>query len=194
LELFYNLSWLEVAGLVFGLINVILLIRENIWTWPAGIIYILISLAIFWEIKLYADFGLHLIYFVINIYGWYNWSKRSNSRGDHLPVTSLSFLQLIYSLLLSTGITLVLGWTLSDFSDASLPYWDSATSVFSITGVWLSARKKIESWYYWFFVDITASGIYVYKEIYFYALLYLVYILLAVFGYLAWRKTLVKRA
>ena len=72
----------------------------------------------------------------------------------------------------------------------ALPYWDSTTSILSVTGMWLTARKKIDNWYYWFAVDVLATGIYVYKELYFYALLYLFYIGMAVAGYLAWKKTM----
>ena len=75
-------------------------------------------------------------------------------------------------------------------ADASLPYWDSATSVLSVTGMWLTTKKKIENWYYWLIVDILATGIYMYKELYFYGILYFVYIFLAVAGYMAWKNSL----
>ena len=68
-----QIDWLEAGGLFFGLACVILLIKENIWTWPMGIIYVLISFVIFWQTKLYADFALHFVFLVLNVYGWYYW-------------------------------------------------------------------------------------------------------------------------
>ena len=91
---------------------------------------------------------------------------------------------------LSGGGVVLLGTLLARYTDAALPYWDTTTSVVSIAAIWLQAKKKIESWHAWLFVDVLATGIYVYKAIYFYALLYLFYIGMAVAGYLAWRKDL----
>jgi nicotinamide mononucleotide transporter len=76
-----------------------------------------------------------------------------------------------------------------DIEAASLPYWDSTTSILSVTGMWLTAKKKIENWYYWLLVDVLATGIYFYKDLYFYSLLYFIYIGLAVAGYVAWRRS-----
>ena len=69
-----HIDFLELLGLIFGLVCVWLLIRQNIYTWPAGIIYVLISLVIFWRIQLYGDFILHIFFLILNIYGWYFWA------------------------------------------------------------------------------------------------------------------------
>lgn len=189
LEYLKQIHGLEAAGLFFGLICVWLLIRENIWTWPMGIIYVLISLFVFYEAKLYADLALHIIFLFLNIYGWYYWLKAGNKAQGEVPVTTSSWQLMLGLLLISILGTAVSGILLQTNTDASLPYWDSATTVFSLTGMWLSTKKKIENWYYWFFVDIMAAGIYYYKEIYFYFILYFIYIGLAVAGYLAWRRS-----
>ena len=84
----------------------------------------------------------------------------------------------------------IMGTLFRNYTDAAVPYWDSTTTVLSLVGMWLTARKKIESWYYWFVVDILATGIYVYKGIYFYATLYGIYIFLALAGYYSWRKSM----
>ena len=149
-----QIDLLEFLGLIFGLVCVWLLIKQNILTWPAGIIYVLISLVVFWEIRLYGDFILHIFFLVLNIYGWYYWLNGKKKNEEDVPVTNLS---------------------------AALPYWDSTTSILSVTGMWLTTRKKIENWYYWLAVDILATGIYVYKGIYFYSALYFVYIFLCDF-------------
>lgn len=183
----------EAAGLVFGLLAVLLLIRENIWTWPSGIAYVLVSLVIFWREKLYADFGLHIFFLVLNIYGWWYWVYGDKNKKEVVPVTTISLSWLLVLTWISLAGTFLMGYLLSR-TDASLPYWDSATTVFSITAMWLTARKKIENWYFWFLVDVLATGVYFYKDIYFYAVLYLIYIGLAVSGYLAWNKTMKSQA
>ncbi|UII34271.1 nicotinamide riboside transporter PnuC [Fulvivirga ulvae] len=194
----------EATGLIFGLLAVIFLIKENILTWPSGIIYVLVSLVVFWREKLYADFALHIFFLVLNIYGWWYWvrGKKSpdrespldaapdQSQAKEVPVTHASSGVLTALILISAMGIFLMGFLLESFTDASLPYWDSATTMLSLAGMWLTARKKIENWHFWFVVDVLATGVYYYKGIHFYSILYLVYIGLAVSGYLAWRKTM----
>lgn len=193
LEYAKEMNILEAAGLVFGLLAVYYLIKENILTWPAGIIYVLISFVIFYQVKLYADFILHIFFLLMNIYGWYYWVNGRKNGDAEVPVTTSSSATLIKLLLLSALGIGILGYSLSNYTDASLPYWDSTTTILSLTGMWLTAKKKIDNWYFWFVVDVLATGIYFYKGIYFYSFLYLVYIAMAVIGYTEWKKTLEKQ-
>jgi nicotinamide mononucleotide transporter len=186
-----SIDWLEAAGLLTGLLSVWWLIRQNALTWPAGIVYTIISLVIFWRVRLYADLSLHVLYLGLSVYGWYYWVHgRSASAGQTLPVTRAGRAALAMVLLLCTAATAVMGWLLARYTDAAVPYWDSATTCFSLGGLWLTARKKIESWHIWFFVDVLAGAIYIYKEIYLYSVLYLVYTGMAVAGFLSWRKSM----
>jgi len=195
-----QIDWVEAAGLFFGLACVILLIRENIWTWPAGIAYVLLSLVIFWQQRLYGDLLLHVFYLILNIYGWYYWIRGRRQRRELVPITVYSVKTNLLILIVSVVGIFIFGWFLEHLPDfiaqlpqASVPYWDSATSILSITGMWLTARKKLENWVYWFVVDMLATGIYFYKEIYFYAVLYLIYIGLAITGFIIWNKAKLKR-
>ena len=183
------------AGLVFGLLCVFFLIKESIWTWPFGILYVLVSFVTFWQSRLYGDFLLHVFYLVLNIYGWYFWVKGNKTDNQAVVITRHSAKQA----LLTLGVTAVAVVVFAQFlisiptwfgsaGPASLPYWDSTTTMLSVTGMWLTARKKIDNWYYWFAVDVLATGVYFYKELYFYALLYFIYIGMAIAGYLAWKR------
>lgn len=185
-----TMNVLELIGLASGLLAVFWLIRQNILTWPAGIVYVLVSLAIFWKERLYADLLLHIFYLFLNIYGWYYWIYGKKSGEQQLSVGTTPAAVLLPLVLLSIVGTLAMGYLMKRYTDAALPYLDSATTVFSFAGMWLTARKKIENWYFWFIVDLLATGIYFYKELYFYALLYLIYIALAVSGYIVWKKDL----
>jgi nicotinamide mononucleotide transporter len=186
---------LEFGGLIFGLLCVIFLIKQNILTWICGIIYVFISFVVFWEARLYGDFLLHIFFLVLNIYGGYAWAH-GGSREQQLTVSYQSKYQFLSILFISTvGIFLFAQFLIylpswiEGLEEAALPYWDSTTSILSVAGMWLTTRKKIENWYYWLVVDVLATGIYYYKELYFYSFLYFVYIGLAVIGYRAWLQS-----
>ncbi len=179
----------EVLGLVTGVLTVLLLIRENIWNWPVAIAYTLVSLYVFWKSQLYADFGLHIIYLALNSYGWYFWIVGRGNGKDTVPVTLASKTQLLIGIIGSFAGIAVLGYGLNRYTDAALPFWDSATTCFSLAAMWLTARKELESWYFWLLVNVIATGIYYYKDLYFYAILYFVYILLALSGFKTWQNS-----
>ena len=186
-----------IAGLVFGLLAVYFLIKESIWTWPSGILYVLVSFVVFWQARLYGDFLLHVFFLVLNIYGWIYWTKGGTTQDDSVPITHSSprsmllvLTATVIGVFVFAELLIVIPDMFEGVDPPALPYWDSTTSVLSVAGMWLTARKKIDNWYYWFIVDVLATGIYFYKELYFYSLLYLVYIGMAVAGYLAWRKTI----
>ncbi len=188
-----NLALWEILGLIFGLLAVIFLVKENIWTWPFGIAYVLVSFIVFYQAKLYADLVLHVFFLILNVYGWIEWSRGSKDSGEELPISISSLRRSVILVFLSILGIITTGYLMTRYTDASLPYWDSTTSILSITGMWLTARKKIDNWVYWFLVDVLATGIYFYKEMYFYALLYFIYIGLAVAGYLEWKKLMDKQ-
>lgn len=153
-----------------------------------GILYVLVSFIVFYQQKLYADLVLHIFFLILNIYGWVVWSRGKNTETEPLHISTTKSSTTILLLIISAGGVFLTGYLMATYTDASLPYWDSTTSILSITGMWLTARKKIENWYYWLAVDILATGIYYYKGMYFYALLYFIYIGLAIAGYLEWKK------
>ena len=190
-----QINFWELSGLITGILAVVFLIRQQILTWPFGIAYVLVSFVVFWEARLYGDFLLHVIFLILNIYGWVYWVKGAQNK--ELPVTQLASKPALIILAITGLMIFVFGKFLivvpslfEGVEPASLPYWDSTTSMLSVTGIWLQARKKIDNWYYWLAVDLLATGIYFYKGIYFYAVLYLIYIGMAIAGYLAWKKTL----
>ena len=192
-----QINYWELTGLVTGLLAVFFLIKESIWTWPSGIVYVLVSFCSFLGSSLIRRLLLHVFFLVLNIYGWTYWIKGRNSHENSVLITQLSLRQAIITIgttmvgiFVFARILISVPNIFEGVDSPALPYWDSTTSVLSVTGMWLTARKKIDNWYYWFAVDVLATGIYLYKELYFYSLLYLIYIGMAVAGYLAWKKTM----
>ncbi len=190
-----GMDWLEFTGLVSGFVCVVLLIRQNVWTFPIGLVYAFVSVAVFTEQRLYADVLLSGYYVVMNGYGWYYWLYGgSRSETDDLPV-SYTPPRVAAGLggLVVVGIA-SMGWFFDTQTDADLPYWDSATTVMSFAAMWMTARKYIENWIVWLVVDVIATVMYFSKGIELYAILYAVYLGMAVIGWRAWRRSLTPTA
>ncbi|MFT7689112.1 MAG: nicotinamide mononucleotide transporter [Candidatus Azotimanducaceae bacterium] len=179
----------EVVGLVSGLLCVWLLIKESIWTWPIGLIYTLVSLVVFFQAKLYSEFGLHIYYALMNAYGWYYWS-RVGAEDSTIPVAQIKAKTAYILIAISLVTVVALAELMTRFTDADMAYPDSLITTLSFVAMWMTARKLLESWYVWLLVDVIATILYVTKGIELYAVLYGVYIVMAVFGWLAWRSTL----
>jgi nicotinamide mononucleotide transporter len=185
------MPWLEFLGLVSGLLCVWLLIRENIWNFPIGLVYAVISVVVFARERLYADVLLNGYYVLMNAYGWYFWRfGAERTAGAYVPVTFAPSGTRIVVLLLVIGATGALGWVLDTHTDAEVAYWDSAITTLSFAAMWMTARKYIDNWILWLVVDVIATGVYLYKGIEFYAVLYGIYLIMAVMGWQAWRRSM----
>lgn len=177
-----TIEWVATA---LGLTSVWLTVRQNIWCWPIGLVMVSLYIVIFWDAKLYADAGLHVVYVFLQLYGWYEW-LHGGPQGAPLNVGRARKPWLLA--LLGTLGTLGLGWSLSH-TDASLPYWDSFIASFSLVAQWMMARKLLECWLVWIVVDVVAVGVYLAKGLYPTAGLYVAFLALATAGFLEWRRT-----
>jgi nicotinamide mononucleotide transporter len=182
---------LEITATIFGLVCVWLTVRQNIWCWPTGLVMVALYIVIFYQVKLYSDMGLQVIYVFMQIYGWYNWLHGGRDRG-RLEVTRVSRGGAILWILVAASCTFGWGFLMDRYTDAALPFWDAATTVMSLIAQWLMAKKILESWLVWISVDILSVGIYLVKGLYPTSGLYLVFLGLATMGFFAWKKTLGK--
>ena len=183
------MNTIEIFGLCAGTLSIALLIKQNIWTWPIGIAYTLASLYIFFTAKLYADFALHVFFLFMSFYGWYYWLQGNSTFDSELPVSRESKKVLAYSIIICVLAIILASNLFTMYTDAELPYWDNTTSILSVLAIWLQSRKKIESWVFWLIIDILSVGIYFYKDLYLYSLLYSIYVTMAFFGYATWLKS-----
>ena len=181
-------GWLEAFGLASGLLCVWLLIRQNIWTFPIGLAYAAVTVFVMARNQLYADVLLNAYYVAINAYGWWYWSRGGVQGDDELPVTWTPNSTRLTLIIISVAGIAAMTWTLSN-TDADLVFWDSTTTVLSFVAMWMTARKYVENWIVWFVVDVIAAIMYVYKGITLYAVLYAVYLIMAVWGWRAWRAS-----
>lgn len=183
--------WIELTGAVLGLLFIMLEIRQHILLWPVGIATSTFYVIVFFQAKFYADMSLQFYYILISIYGWYWWIFGKKSHETEIPVQHTPK-QTAYIL---TGVALVLSLVFAVFlyhyTDSPVPIADGITTAFSIVATWMLARKYLEQWLVWIGVNGLSLGLYLYKELYPTSVLFFVYFTLAIYGYYAWKKTMI---
>lgn len=182
-----ELNVLETFGVLTGLLCVYLAAKNIIWNWPIAIISVIIYIFIFLEAKLYADMGLQVYFLFMNLYGWYFWS-RQGGESKHTNVFSISRKEIIISIISVLFFTAGLGTFLFQGTDASFPFIDSFCTACSLVAQVFLARKVMENWLIWIFVDIIYVGVYLAKDLYLTAGMYTIYIFIAAAGYMEWRR------
>ena len=178
---------LETIGVITGTLCVYLAAKNKIWNWPVAIISVAIYIVIFFEAKLYADMGLQFYFMATNLYGWYFWSRKS-AVGAEVKVRSINQKEILFSLLAIAIFTPLLGFTLLYQTDASFPFIDSFCTACSLVAQFFLARKIVQNWLIWIFVDLIYVVIYLMKGLDLTAVMYMLYIYIATVGYLDWRK------
>ena len=186
---------LEIAGTVVGLVYLWLEYKASIYLWIASIVMPAIYLVVYYKAGLYADFGINIYYLAVAVYGWFFWKygasyKRSNSTegSSEVPVRCVPrkmLLPLSATFAMAFGL---IAYVLIHFTDSTVPWLDSFTTALSIVGMWMLARKYLEQWWVWIAVDVVSVGLYLYKGLEFTAGLYGLYAIIAIFGYLKWKK------
>lgn len=183
------MEWVEPVAAFFGLVAVILVVRQNIWCWPTGLIQVALYVFVFLQVKLYSDVILHMIYVVVQLYGWYHWLHGGADHSE-LPVSRLSDPARMAWIVAALAGTAGWGYFMSATTDAAIPYGDAFTTATSLIAMWLQARKRIESWYFWIAVDVVAIGIYYYKGLLWTSGLYAVFLVLCFVGLVSWQRSL----
>ncbi len=184
---------LELLGVITGIIYLWLEYRASIHLWIAGIIMPAIYIFVYYDAGLYADFGINIYYLVIALYGWLAWKtgltlsgKKETANGElpirHTPRKAWGGIAAAY-----IAAQLFIAWLLITHTDSTVPWPDSFTTALSIVGMWMLARKYIEQWWVWCVVDVASSALYIYKGLYFTAILYAVYAIISIFGYRKWK-------
>ena len=180
----------ELAGTLFGFIYIWFSIRQNLLTWPAGIISSILFCWVFFVIRLYAQAALQLYYVLISIYGWWSWHHlvHNDDSDKHLGVTSTSGQLWIKLILINFILTFSIFFFTSRYTDDMLPVGDSFIASMSIIATWMLARKKIEQWLIWVFIDVISSALYLFRGLYATFFLFMVYAIMAGIGFYEWKK------
>jgi nicotinamide mononucleotide transporter len=181
------LAWIEWTATVFGVLCVVLLMRQNIWNWAAGFVQVTLYVFVFYHAKLYSDLILHVIYAVLQIVGWYHWRYGGGGNGD-VPPTSLRGREMAGWVALAITAAAIWGTIMHAKTDAAAPYADAFIMMTSLVGQWLTTRKRVESWLFWIAVDVVAIVLYLIKGLYPTSGLYTVFLFLSIAGFFAWRR------
>lgn len=183
---------MELLGAILGFIYIFLSIRQNIWTWPVGLLTSALYVWVFFQSRLYADMGLQVYYVLVSIYGWFEWVKgKSSDTGEKLTISRLPLKLGVVLLVISILLVFFMWYVLKNYTDSQVPFADSLATALSIIATWMLARKILEHWLVWIFVDTFSIGLFWYKELYPTVVLFVVYTIMAVLGFVEWRKEFV---
>jgi nicotinamide mononucleotide transporter len=180
---------LEWVAVLTGFACVWLAARESLWNFPVAIISCGLYMVVYHQTQLYSDRNLQLFFILFNFYGWYEWRFGGRNRTE-LPVTRTRPHEWVALGLFAAAFTVGSGYYFQHHTDAALPYWDSFTTGGSLVGQYLMMRKRLENWLVWILVDIIYVPILWYKQLYPTTGLYALYLGLAVYGYIEWRRAL----
>ena len=184
---------LEFVAVVFGIISVLLSVRQNIWSWPTALVNVALFFALFYKSGLYSDMGLQVVYFILSLYGWYEWLYGGKGHTElRVSTTSVRTAAVLVAIA-------VVGWTAlsritARLPGVALPSLDAALTTASLIAQWMMTRKLLENWTLWVVVDIAYVGMFIFKGLYLTAANYAVYLLLAVLGHVAWKRSLMATA
>ncbi len=181
------MSWIELTGTIFGLLCVWLTARASIWCWPTGIVNTVAFAVMFHDARLYPELITYGVFFAMSVYGWWAWA-RGGPRASSLPVRRMSRAGLASAVLLVAAGGPALGTAFAVWTDAVLPYLDSMITAASLVAQALVARKLVESWLFWIFVDVLAIGVYASRGLWMASGLYVVFLGMAIAGWVTWKR------
>ncbi len=184
-------SALEFVAVITGIISVWFSRKENIWVYPTGLVNTIIYIYLSFKAHLIGEGSVNFYYTVMSLYGWWLWAKKDV---QHKPIVHISFSnkkewvqEIIFFMAFYVALFFVLTYLKKDFPGV-IPWADAFASATAYTGMWLMARKKVESWWWWIATNIASIPLYYVKGLVFTSVYYVVLLVLAIFGLLAWQK------
>lgn len=185
----HQTTWLEFVAVVFGIVSVLYSRIENILVYPTGIINTtLYTWFCFGWWGLYAEGSLNFYYTIMSIYGWVLWSRTSKTGTKDLVITSSSVKEWGFAIGFFALCYMVLFFILKKYTNSTVPFADAFASASAYTAMWLMARKKLENWLWWMLTNLASIPLYFIKGAVFTSFQYVVFLILSIAGYLAWKK------
>jgi len=185
-------TWLEYVAVAAGIISVWFSKKENIWVYPTGLISTIIYVYLSFKYHLIGEASVNVYYSVLSVYGWILWARIDKQQH---PVLQVSFsgrkewiVQLTFFAVLYVAIYFCLVYLKNAFYPGVIPWGDAFASATAYTGMWLMARKKIESWYWWIATNIASVPLYFVKGLAFTSVFYFILLLMAFAGLAEWKR------
>lgn len=179
-------TWLEFMAGICGIASVVYSRMENILVYPVGMVSTAISIYLYLSHGLYADASVNFYYTVMSVAGWVLWARKKDGHAA-LSITRSDRKDWRNALIFFGVCWIVLFVLLKKFTDSTVPQADAFTSAAAFTGMWLMNKKKLENWTWWIITDLASIPLNFYKHLVFLSFQYLVFLVLAVLGYLSWR-------
>jgi len=179
---------LEQLAVLCALLYIILISLKSQWAWLFATISSAIYFFLFYFGKLYMDAGLQVFYVAMAIYGWYEWSDPDEEADD--GIARWSGVRHLYVIGSTFVMVFIAGFIFDEYTDQVNPYPDAFITVFSLVATYMVTKKVLENWLYWIVIDLVASLLYINRGLELTAILYLLYSVIAIFGYFNWKKTL----
>jgi nicotinamide mononucleotide transporter len=178
---------IEIAAALLGVINVLLVVRRSVWNYPFGIAMVSLYFFVFWDAKLYSDALLQIFFLLIQLYGWWAWTRAE--RVDHgVAVGWLGNAARLRWALGTVVAILVWGTGMARFTDAAAPMIDATVAGLSVSAQILQSLRRVESWVLWVSVDLLAIGLFAWRGLAVTAALYALFLLLAILGLCEWQR------
>ena len=179
-------DFLEFLAVVFAVLYLVLAVKQNIKCWIAWIISSCLYLLVMYEVNLYMEASLQVFYIIMGFYGWSQWSKSQTK--EKLIVTTWSLYNHSAAIFLIFLLSFGSGLLLKQYTSAALPFLDALTSWGAIITTYMVAKKLLENWIYWFAIDSISVYLFLSRELYLTAFLFLIYLFIIVFGYRSWNE------
>ncbi len=179
-------SW-EILAVIFGIAYVLLAAKESLWTWLFAFLSTIIYTLLFWEGALVSSSLLNFYYMLMAVYGFILW-RGAGEKGEELEITQWSMQKNVFTIVSGIVIAILLAYLSDTYTEAKFAYLDTFVLVFSVIATWMLAHKVLENWLYWMVIDSMAIILY-WKSGYLATIvLFTLYIILAVYAYMSWRK------
>lgn len=165
--------------------------KNNVLVYPTGIIGVLLAAYVYFFMvspPLYADASLNIYYFLMSVYGWYNWVQKKDADHYAYPISWCNKKELSIGIVFFIVFWIVIYFVLASLTDSNTPVLDSLVSASAITAMWWMAKRKIENWLAWIFSNIVAIPLNFYKGLMLFTLMYVLFLLMAWWGYMEWKK------
>ena len=190
---FLMAHWLDIVTTVLGLAYILLEYRASLWMWVVGFAMQALGIVLYYQKGLYADCGMEFYYLSMTVYGYWKWVRGTSSKNS-LPITHIPLRLLACWSVIMAAVWTLIYWLLVTYTNSNVPLADSFTTALSLIGIWALAHKYLEQWFIWIAVDVVTSILYFYKDIPFKASLYALYVIIAIFGYMKWRRMMTSDA
>jgi len=180
-------NWIEITAVILAILYLVLAVKQNILCWVAGIMSSVLYFFIMQSAGLYMEAYLQVFYVVMGFYGFSQW-RAGDTNNTIFVVNTWSKYQHLTAISIILALSFLSGFLLERFTDAALPFLDALVTWGAVVATYMVAKKLLENWIYWFVIDATSIYLFISRDLWLTAILFMIYIIIIYFGYQSWSK------